>query len=192
MLINSVSYTLRKTKGAGTIEFVLGFMLFWWMCMAWAEASFMSYVSALGDLAVSEAARATKVKSYDSCSEADRDPDTGACITPQSFYDDIFEQVLREESSLWSSLVTSDRFQWKVHYLESVDALSNYEPNSCGWIEIDGVCDVLKQPSGKAIAVYRINYEYTPMFNYFMDSRKLFIREAIVIQEYERDQFYLN
>ena len=37
----------RKQTGVATIEFVLGFMAFWLMCMAWVEMSYLSYISAI-------------------------------------------------------------------------------------------------------------------------------------------------
>lgn len=43
-------------RGIASIEFALGFMAFWLMCMAWVEMSYLSYVSAISDLAISEAA----------------------------------------------------------------------------------------------------------------------------------------
>ncbi|MGR5253253.1 TadE/TadG family type IV pilus assembly protein [Vibrio astriarenae] len=192
MLMKLARYSLRKTKGIGTIEFVMGFMLFWWMCMAWVEASFMSYVSALGDLAVSEAARATKVESY-SCKEGDDLDSSGKCETSKEFYNTIFNNVIKNSSSLWAGVVSSSSFKWDVDYLASIEDLKTYDSTKCGWIEsIEEDCIGIKSPSSKAIAIYRINYEYQPMFNYFLDSNEIFLREVIVIQEYERDQFYFN
>ncbi|MGR5166211.1 TadE/TadG family type IV pilus assembly protein [Vibrio astriarenae] len=176
MLMKLAQYSLRKTKGIGTIEFVMGFMLFWWMCMAWVEASFMSYVSALGDLAVSEAARATKVR---------EDED----------YTAVFNSVINNSDSLWAGIVSSNNFKMDVDFVATVSELHGYDATTCGWMvpaDSDDPCYNIKSPDDKAIAIYRVNYEYTPMFNYFLDSKKLFLREAIVIQEYERDQFYFN
>ncbi|MGC3834544.1 hypothetical protein ACPSKX_09790 [Moritella viscosa] len=42
-----------------------------------------------------------------------------------------------------------------------------------------------------AIAIYRVEYNYNPMFNYFLSDDQLLVRESIVIQEYERDEFKL-
>ena len=49
-----------KQKGSASIEFVIGFMAFWFMCMAWVEMSYMSYISAVNDLAISEISRSAK------------------------------------------------------------------------------------------------------------------------------------
>lgn len=50
----------NKQNGSASIEFVMGFMAFWFMCMAWVEMSYMSYISAINDLAISEVSRSAK------------------------------------------------------------------------------------------------------------------------------------
>ena len=53
--------TFTKSTGSASVEFVMGFMLFWLICMAWIEMSYMSYISAICDLVLSEAARESKL-----------------------------------------------------------------------------------------------------------------------------------
>ena len=55
----------KKQKGVVTIEFALGFFAFWLMVAAWAELSFMSYISAVNDLAIAEASRSAKKDTQD-------------------------------------------------------------------------------------------------------------------------------
>lgn len=50
----------RRNKGIASIEFALGFVGFWLMCMLWVEMSYMSFVSAVTDITISEAARQSK------------------------------------------------------------------------------------------------------------------------------------
>ncbi len=57
----------KRIRGVASIEFALGFMAFWMMCMFWGEVSYMSFVSAVTDITISEAARESKKseQSYD-------------------------------------------------------------------------------------------------------------------------------
>lgn len=158
----------RLQRGVASIEFVLGFMAFWLMCSVWVEMSYMSYVSSIGDLAISKASR-----------EAKKITDTN--------YATYFVEVI-ENDSLASRLVDAKNFTMSVQYLETFDDLTDVD-SACAEDD-DGVseCD---DAVGKAIALYRISYNYDPIFSYFLDRTTLFSREMIVIQEYQRDQFEL-
>ncbi|EOZ5529594.1 TadE family protein [Vibrio metschnikovii] len=165
----------RRIKGVATIEFVGGFFAFWLMCMAWVEMSFMSYVSSLGDLAIANAAREVKRSDSD--------------------YEKQFAEILNQDNSLWRHLINTDNFKYSVHFVKNLEELIRYE-EECLRVEVDEVdeetipgkllCD---EPTNHAIAVYRITYDYQPMFNFFLSSDTLFSREAIVIQEYQRAKF---
>lgn len=157
----------KKQKGVVAIEFALGFMGFWLMCMAWVEMSYMSYVSAIGDLAIAEASR-----------EAKKDNDT---------YLASFQAVLNRDDSIWSNIVDSNNFVTTIRYVKDVDELVSV---------VDGCEPSQNQTSAEcgsadksSIAIYRISYDFDSMFTYFMDQTTVFTREVIVIQEYERSQF---
>ncbi|MGF1911518.1 pilus assembly protein [Vibrio kasasachensis] len=170
----------KKQGGVAAIEFVMGFMLFWWICMAWVEVSYMSYVSAVSDLAVSESSRASRLEdSVDSTCEVD------GCLKN---YSDRFKQALNDTDSLWAKFVDPSKFRFSIQFLKTPLELENLKDNYCplGKGETQSECGTSADSS---IAVYRINYDYQPMFNYFINSSQLFSREVIVIQEYERDQF---
>ncbi|WP_217510388.1 TadE/TadG family type IV pilus assembly protein [Vibrio metschnikovii] len=168
-----IKYSLRRKKGVATIEFVGGFFAFWLMCMAWVEMSFMSYVSSLGDLAIANAAR--EVKRSDSID-----------------YEKQFAEILKQENSLWRHLINTGNFKYSVHFVEKLKDLANYEKD-CLLVEVDDETPPDKlpcsNPENRAIAVYRITYDYQPMFNFFLSSETVFSREAIVIQEYQRENF---
>lgn len=161
-------YGKWRNKGVASIEFVLGFFVFWLMCMAWVEMSFMSYVSSLGDLAVSQAARQSKKQHGED-------------------FLHHFRQVLEQQDSLWHYVVDSNKFQLSIQYLESYDELSQLS-GSCvpSKNETEKECGKAKD---SAIALYRISYDYKPIFSTFLTSPQLFSREMMVIQEYQRDKF---
>ncbi|MFA0412211.1 TadE/TadG family type IV pilus assembly protein [Vibrio renipiscarius] len=171
----------RKPQcGVATIEFVMGFMLFWWLCMAWVEASYMSYISAVSDYAVGEATRVTRL---------DNSVD-GSCSGSHcaSSYSEQFRRALNQNDSLWAQFIDPAKFMFSIQYLKTPTDLEQLSDDYCPIDEgmTESECGTAKD---SAIAVYRINYNYTPIFNYFINDNQLFSREVIVIQEYERDKF---
>jgi len=159
---------MKKTqKGVVTIEFALGFFAFWLMLAAWAELSFMSYVSAVNDLAISEASRSAKKDTQD--------------------YIDSFYAQLEDSDSVWSGLVDKSKFRASVRYVSDMDALQLVNA-TCLPTEGQqtGECGVA---DNAAIAIYYISYDFNSIFGYFIDEETIFGREVIVVQEYERDQF---
>ncbi len=163
----------RKQTGAVAIEFVMGFMLFWWLCMAWVETSYMSYISAVSDLAVSEASRETRLDNS---------------IGKDETYAQRFQQALKSSDSLWAKFVDPAKMRFTIQYLNSPSELELLADNYCALAE-GATTNECGESHHSAIAVYRINYDYEPMFNYFLNSSQLFSREVIMIQEYERDEF---
>jgi len=163
----------NKQKGVSTIEFAIGFIFFWYMCAAWVEMSFLSYISSIGDLAISRASQVAKKNEGDSTD----------FIT-------IFNAILKQDSSLWSYAADSNNFKAAVVYLDSFSDLVDYdgscEPES-GKTSIE--CG---DPDGAAIALYRFDYSYKPIFNIFLSDESLFSREMMVIQEYQRAAFTVN
>lgn len=156
-----------KQKGVASIEFAMGFLAFWFMCMAWVEMSYMSYISAINDVAISEASRSAK--------------------KGEGEYLKIIDGVLHREKSIWNTVTSADNFRIAVHYLPSMSAL-------------EGVVDGCKIPEGKrtrecgeetnnALAIYRIDYQFTPIFSYLFSRNANLSREMIVVQEYERSKF---
>ncbi|MFM2589809.1 TadE/TadG family type IV pilus assembly protein [Vibrio sp. TBV020] len=156
-----------KQRGVATIEFAIGFFAFWLMCMAWVEMSYISYISAINDLAISEIARTAKKDSSD--------------------YMQTVQEVLHEEDSIWNQVVDGNDFQVTIQYVDSLKNLVNVE-NLCGEAEILESTECGKEQNA-ALAIYRINYRFNPIFSYFVTTHNLMSREMIVVQEYERSQF---
>lgn len=170
----------RRQKGVVSVEFALGFILFMYMVLGWAEIGFMSYISAMGDYAISEATRVAKANF--------RRTDGAAA----------YEAKLEE--ALGQTLLGDyfkDNFVVNVEYLKQ-DGLASLSQEECEFIQdIDGnwttSCEVTGNTDGRAnpIAVYQVSYDYTPVFTSFFvgGDKSIFSREVIAIQEYERCTF---
>ncbi|MCG3733108.1 pilus assembly protein [Vibrio cincinnatiensis] len=163
-------FIVRKQKGVVSIEFSIGFIFFWIMCAFWVEVSFLSYVSSLGDLAISETVRQSKTL---------KDSDN---------FSDQFKSLLERDGSLWAPLIKRENIALSVQYLSSIDDLLN--DDAC--LVLEGGVRICGVPELSPIAVYRFTYRYKPLFNYFFDSKTLFNREMIAIQEYQRDKFKIE
>lgn len=150
--------SLASQKGVASIEFALGFFAFWLMCMAWAEMSYMSYVSAIGDIAIAEASREAKVA-----------PSTYQVAFD---YQVAFENALQKEGAIWSTLVDTDNFSASVVFHNTVGELVAYDKGM----------SVCTESCNSAIAIYQLDYKFTPIFTYFL-GEQVFSREVIVIQE---------
>ena len=148
-----------KQKGVATIEFAIGFMAFWAMCMVWAEMSYMSYISAVGDLAIATTARDVR--------------------TLEDDYKTAFEQALTKSNSIWPAIFKPGEFKVKACYFNTINALNNYT----------GGCAQPSPPSkeiASPIAIYSITYDYNSLFTFFISATTVFSREVIVIQENRR------
>lgn len=156
-----------KQRGVASIEFAIGFFAFWLMCMAWVEMSYMSYISAINDLAISEISRAAKKDSKD--------------------YMEVVQTVLHREGSIWHQVINGDNFQFTIQYIKDVDELKN-TTDQCQ-IAIGEKSKQCGDEQNASIAIYRLDYLFTPIFSYFFTSNGLMSREMIVVQEYERSQF---
>lgn len=156
-----------KQKGVASIEFALGFFAFWLMCMAWVEMSYMSYISAIADLAISEASRDAKLQ-----------PDS---------YLSAFQSSLDKKIGPWAGIVDSGNFRISIQYLENISKLTDQiAPCLVAEGEKSVKCG---EEINSAIAIYRIDYDFDSIFSYFMDKTSVFSREVIVIQEFQRDKF---
>ncbi len=169
------SYQRRKQQtGVASIEFAIGFFAFWLMCMAWVEMSYLSYVSAIGDLAISQAAL------------------HGKRLDDSTQFLADFKSVLTKSNSLWKYVADADDFTYSIRYVSSYDDLSNVTATCEPSDDSDSNSTECGNASGAAIAIYHISYNAPTIFNYFLDDDTLFSREAIVIQEYQRSDFDIN
>lgn len=169
-MLNSMRRNVAKQQGVAAIEFALGFFAFWLMCMAWVEMSYMSYISAIADLAISEASREAKLQDSD--------------------YITAFQNTLKKSDSIWAGVVDSGNFRISIRYLAEVKDLAEYK-DPCLADKNNPVheCGVA---INSAIAIYRIDYDFNSIFSYFMDKTTVFSREVIVIQEYQRSAFKIE
>lgn len=157
----------RKVQGVAAVEFVGGFIAFWFMCMLWVEMSYMSYISAINDYVITESAREVK--------------------TEQAGYLLAFRQAIEDSSNLWGSIIDPANFRLSINYIQDIAALEGLE-NPCEIPDGQNVAECGNEENS-AIAVYNINYDFNPIFTFFIDTETILSREVIVIQEYERDQF---
>jgi tight adherence protein E len=163
----------RRVRGVATIEFAIGFIFFWYMCVAWAEMSFMSYISAVGDLAISHSAQVAKTYSG-----------TGDEDEVKNKFLEIFQTELESNDSLWRYVARANDFKLTVQYIDTYEKLTQVTPPCLP--EDDEQTKSCGIALNSAIAIYRISYNYTPIFNFFLYGDQLFSREMIVIQEYQR------
>ncbi|MUH96071.1 pilus assembly protein [Aliivibrio fischeri] len=157
----------NKQNGSASIEFVMGFMAFWFMCMAWVEMSYMSYISAINDLAISEVSRSAK--------------------KGEERYLDIVDEVLYRDNSIWNTVISADNFRVSIQYLPTIEALES-EKKGCPIPEGQRTRECGDE-GNNALAIYRIDYDFHPIFSYVFSRSANFSREMIVVQEYERSQF---
>jgi tight adherence protein E len=140
------------------------------LIVAWLEVGYVSYVSALNDLAINEAAQVAK--------------------TDKDSYLDSYQAVLNDQSSIWNQLVDVERVVHSVRYVKDIDALSKVsekcEPEEDAEDQTQAVCGTEED---SAIAIYYMSYKFSGLFSSLLDSKLTAAREVIVIQEYERDKF---
>lgn len=161
-------------KGTATIEFAMGFIFFWLMCAFWVEIAFLSYVSGLGDMAIAQASLHSK-----------------RLASTTEFLGD-FEKMLAQEDSVWASVIDPSQFRFSVRYLKSYDELSAVTEKCAPDEESDDISIECGDAIDSSIAIYRVDYKAPHIFSYFFDTESMFTREAIVIQEYQRDEFSID
>lgn len=166
----------HKQKGVVAIEFALGFMAFWLMCMAWVEMSYISYVSAICDVTIAQAASAAK--------KTDLEADTE---TNKKEYLALFQNALTNKGSLWGKIIDTSKFHTSVRYINSVENLAKTK-EPCVPNEETGQKEC-GTANNSAIAIYSITYDFNPTLTFFLDKQTVFTREVIVVQEYERSEF---
>lgn len=150
-------------RGAVSIEFSLTVMLFIILVLFAAEIARMSYISAVIDLAVSEAAKESK-----NASAADR-----------GGYDRRFQaRITQQGGVLWGFLTQADAVTMKITYASSIREMIQNGGGS-------------GNSHYKPLARYQLQYKYHPMFFPFPGfwANNLLNREVIFVQEYERSKF---
>lgn len=152
--------SLKKQCGVVSIELALGFVTFWFICILWVEMSYVSYVSAMGDMMISHAS-----------SQAKRGEDVDFKVA--------FEESLTQSDSLWGNFIgDGSDFESCVYYVQSYTALKSLDSDT-------DICDQGDDADDTSpIAIYQVSYGFTPIFTTFLGSTPdVFLREMIVIQE---------
>lgn len=107
-------------------------------------------------------------------SETARDART----TSSDDYNQVFRSSLKNNNSLWAEFLHTDRLILKATYYNSLSDLAH------------GRSTTASNPKGASIGVYRVSYDYQPVFTTFFTQSHLDLsREVIGVQEYERDKF---
>ncbi|MCL9783356.1 pilus assembly protein [Vibrio sp. S4M6] len=155
-------------RGVVTIEFTLGFLCLWLLMMAWLEVSYLSYVSSVTDLIITQAVRRAKVTEDSS-----------------NNYLATIENVIRSSGSQWGHVIDPANFKITIQYASSINDLES-KKNICS-SPADPKCG---GAAGSAIAIYHVNYELFNTVTKLFNTKPLVLsREMIVIQEYQRDKF---
>lgn len=170
-VVQRKKFSHSSSRGVAALEFVAGFGAFWAMCLLWAEMSYVSYVSALGDLLISNASHYAKLNPNDLSNS--QNPN----------FNDDFQKIIEQQDSLWSVLITPNGFKTSIQFVQSYEELAKLT-TTCPTSRAGNQCGTA---TGAPIAIYRINYEYQPIFSgFFGSSSDVFSREMIVVQEYQR------
>ena len=154
---------LARQRGAVTVEFAFTVIPFLIMVLFIAEMSRLAYLSAVIDLAVSEAAKEAKNSS----------------ATSSGDYRSYFEKRLFQQGgSLWTFLTRNDAVTIKAAYAASINEMV-YSGGSAA------------DPHNRPLARYQLQYRYHPMFFFLPDiwANKYLNREVIFVQEFERSKF---
>lgn len=162
-------------SGVAAIEFAIIAGLFFMMVFFIVEMSRIAYISGVLDLAASEGAKMSK--NHDG-----QKPDG---------YRSKFTEALYGGSAgaLWRNLINEKDILLDVSFVSCDRA--NCVKKTIDTLQVGDK----NRPSGDSrnapIAIYRIAYQYTPMFfpfpgNVFND---LLVREVVFVQEYERADF---
>ncbi|MCL6271463.1 pilus assembly protein [Sansalvadorimonas sp. 2012CJ34-2] len=159
-------------RGVVAIEFAIGVFAFLMMIFYWMEVSYMGFVSAMVDYAVSESSRVARTTRSE-------DADYGV----------IFKHIIDKNDSVWGQFIDADDFVLRTNYFSSVSDIVSCS-NSLGTAACTGASAT--PTSDMPIAIYNVSYPYRPLFaTLFFDQigAVTIRREAITIQEFERGAF---
>ena len=155
--------SLLRQRGAVTIEFAFTAIIFLMLVLFIAEISRLAYISAVIDLAVSEAAKEAKNGSARQASD----------------YRNRFEtRLFQQGGGLWAFLTRDDAVTVNISWATSITDMINTGGSTA---------DAHFRP----LARYQLQYRYHPMFFFIPDiwAYNFLNREVIFVQEYERSKF---
>ncbi|MFM2483652.1 hypothetical protein [Celerinatantimonas yamalensis] len=186
----------KRQRGVVSIEFAMGFFLFMLMFFSWAQIAYAGYISGLIDYTLAETARDTRasIPSQQS-TDAAQSSQGDATAQAQTAYQIQFETFLKQEAGIWGRFIDFSKFHTKVYYYDSVANLASSckppDPKNPPEDQKDCLASNATQNETNApIAVYQASYDFKPLFNLIPSQNLSLKREAFVVQEYERKDFY--
>jgi len=109
-----------------------------------------------------------------SVSEASRDVRT---ISAEDYKVEFIKKI-KSNDGIWTKFIDTSKFDISVKYYDDIVSVAD-EKNVGDDVALSST-----------LAVYKIDYNYTPMFTLFYDEGVIKLsRQVINLQEYERDEF---
>ena len=159
--VTRLGSSLTNESGATTLEFTFFITSFLIILFFFIELCRVIFISAALDLAVAQSGRAASF-------------DSNAAVN----YTAVFKKSLAENSRLWPFLGNDDDIEIKpIKYCVDVQQL------------IDDTCSSTQSPSGSVLAIYSIQYAYSPVLAKLLlmsnFNNSMLKREVIYVQQYE-------
>ena len=148
-----------KQNGMATVEVTLGLCFFITVILCIIELSFLGYISALADYALSESSRAARQIAKGS-SHA------------------VFRTIIENRDSIWSHFLEKDRFKLETFFYKDLAELNN---DKCA-------CSGSTSQIGRPVVVYRLSYDYQPLFIFSVLQEygtATITRESVTVLEYD-------
>ncbi|HDY7971258.1 TPA: pilus assembly protein [Vibrio vulnificus] len=165
-----------RHKGSLTVEVALVLPIFLSIIMGWIEMCMLSYSMSISDHVLSSSV--IKAKKAGSAS-----------ATNSVEYDKLIEKYVKEYAGAsWKYFVKDESLKVKIDYFKNykdlIDCNKNYEI-------VENCPKRNDNPKNMAIGMYRLEYNYKPLFDYITPDFKV-KRELTAIQEYERCSFKIG
>lgn len=168
---------MNTQKGSITVEAALGLPILIMAVLTWVEVCVFTYSTALTDHALTVGVM--KIKKQGNLYQS----------TKVDYERLLTAELKNSGGALWNAVTKQGSVQSSIQYLsgyrELVDCslLPADERENCASGEGDS--------SNKPVAIYKLKYEYQPMFNFLMPNMEI-RREIISIQENERCAFQMD
>lgn len=170
----------NKLRGSLTAEVALGLPVLLIVLFTWFDLSVMTYSMGVIDHAFTIAVMKSK-KLGDSSNSS-----------TVNYQDHLLDELENSGGVLWKSVVLNSSIETNVYYFNNLATFvscnkSTSPISQCADKSGNSTENAVNMP----LAVYQLNFEYQPLFNYFLPSMKI-SREIIAVQEYERCTFKLG
>ncbi|NIY84158.1 TadE/TadG family type IV pilus assembly protein [Vibrio hepatarius] len=168
---------MNKQRGSIAVETALGLPILIMAILTWLDICVFTYSTALTDHALTVGVMKIKKQgsSYGS--------------TKVDYESLLATELNNSGGALWNAITKQGSVQSSIEYLSGYQELVN-----CSMLPADEreTCASGEQDSSnKPVAIYKLKYEYQPMFNFLMPNMEI-RREIISIQENERCSFQMG